>query len=127
MGKPVKITRVKNVFKALDDYPPLPKTIKVGAIDFTVKAWNPLAASNSLAIGLCDRGTATILVKEGLPPQMTAMVLLHEVLHAVHEVTGLEYVAGGEEPLVNALGYGLAQVWRDNPDFINFMEACYRR
>ena len=50
---------------------------------------------------------------------MTAETEMHEVIHALLELTGARGLIkhGREEELTQALGHGLTQVLRDNPGF----------
>ncbi len=103
----------------------MPRTIRVGPFDYTVKQWSGMASSNAGNWGLCDRCTLTILVAEGLHPMREAEVLLHEVLHAAYD-TGHAGATEGEEAMVSTLGYQLSQVIRDNPDLMRYFEEVYR-
>lgn len=106
----------------------LPAIVRVGGLDYTIKRWNRQAADNAGAFGMCDRATQVILIQDGLPPQLEAHVVLHEVLHAAYSAAGMNAIPEhiSEERLVGALTHQLTQVWRDNPDLVAYMEATYR-
>ncbi|MGN6146618.1 MAG: hypothetical protein ACTHOP_23880 [Mesorhizobium sp.] len=106
----------------------IPRLIRVGPLDYTVAGWAADRAGSERALGMCDRELLAIWIKEGLPVHKAAEVLLHEVLHAIYDVTGLG--AGEpetrEERIVAALGFQLLQVWRDNPALVAFFERVLR-
>jgi hypothetical protein len=105
---------------------PLPKSVRIGALDYKVKTWSPKAADNTGALGLCDRETCKILLKGTLGPQKMAEVLLHEVVHGCFDGAGLRVDLGPhEENIVNGLGYQLLQVIRDNPKLIAFLQGAF--
>lgn len=102
----------------------LPDTIRVGYLDYTIEAWSAAHATTADRIGECDRQNSIIRVRDDLPPQKTAEVLLHEVLHAAYDMG----CVGGEdeEKTVSIFGRQLTQIWRDNPQFVAFMESTFR-
>ena len=62
-----------------------------------------------------------IEVEKGLPAIEQANTMLHEVMHAVYYVQGMNCIDAKaddvEEKIINSLGNGLTQVFRDNPEF----------
>lgn len=103
-----------------------PATVRIGAFTWAIKDWEARAADNSRAYGMCDKGTHTILIQEGMRPQKEAEVLLHEVFHAIYDVSGLGLMDNmPEEPIVNMLGYHMLQVIRDNPNLMAYLAACF--
>lgn len=108
------------------DRPPYPTTIRVGAMDYTVKPWDPRAAHNTGALGMCDRCSNTILLMTGMVPQKEAEVLLHEVVHAAYDGSGLNTNhERSEEQIVNVLGYMWLQLIRDNPALMEYLQAVF--
>lgn len=102
--------------------PKLPARVRIGALDYTVKPWSPMAADNTSAYGMCDRSTCVILIREDLVPQKMAEVLVHEVLHACYHGAGLVIDEGiSEERIVLALALQWVQVLRDNPALLSFI------
>jgi hypothetical protein len=100
----------------------MPKSIRIGYRDYAVEHWPTNIATASNRLGECDRMNFVIRVREDMNPQLTAEVLLHEVIHAVWEMGCMgDPPSGDEERCVNILGNQLTQVWRDNPKFIAFM------
>lgn len=103
----------------------LPASIRVGYRDYAIEKWMPALASASGRFGECDRLNLVIRVREDLPASITAEVLLHEVIHAAYANGALE-AGDGEERVTETLANQLSQVWRDNPDFTDFMSASLR-
>lgn len=102
----------------------MPETIRVGYLDYVVEAWPSSLASTSDRIGECDRQNSIIRIRDDLPPQKTAEVLLHEVLHAAYDMGCIS--GEDEEKIVSIFGHQLTQIWRDNPQFVAFMESTFR-
>lgn len=93
-----------------------PASIKVGFRDYRIESWPAREASASNRFGECDRTNSVIRVRDDLPPQVTAMLAMHEMLHAAWENGDLP--GTDEEKTVAVLANQLAQIVRDNPDFM---------
>jgi hypothetical protein len=104
----------------------LPTSVRVGYADFTVIDWPYMEAISNDADGECHPQTRIIRIRSDLNPGRKACVLLHEILHAAYQMGDL---SGGEseEKIVTVLAHQMTQVWRDNPDFVRFMEASLGR
>jgi len=101
----------------------LPKSIRVGYRDYAIESWVPALASAAGRWGECDRMNMVIRIRDDLLPSVTAEVLLHEVIHAAYQMGALDS-DDKEERVVEVLGNQLAQVWRDNPEFVVFMSEA---
>jgi hypothetical protein len=53
-------------------------------------------------------------------------IVLHELIHCVFKITGIAPKAG-EEHIVSALAPCLAQIIRDNPELIEWMQETVRK
>ena len=104
----------------------LPKSIRVGYRDFAVEAWDPLAASGAACFGEFASMQGVIRLRADLPPQELANTLLHELMHAMHFTGGIRGGEKSEEDTVVILANQLAQVWRDNPEFVQFMSEALK-
>lgn len=62
-------------------------------------------------------------IRSDIPAVTQAEVLLHEVLHCAFWFGCIED-KDDEERTVSILSNVMAQVWRDNPDFVAFMSKC---
>ncbi len=67
----------------------------------------------SEADGWCDCGNQTIAIYEGLPNEAMADTFLHEVIHAIGNVMGVEW--GSEENVARRVATGLCTVMKSNP------------
>lgn len=103
----------------------MPTTIRVGHLDYRVEDWTPSEAYVNGRFGECDKHHLVIRVRADLPAQRKAEVLLHEVLHAAWEMGDLSDGCA-EEKVVTVLANQMTQVWRDNPEFVSFMEGSFR-
>ena len=61
----------------------------------------------------------TIELNANLPVAFQPIVLLHEAIHGVLSHAGIEH----DEGTVQALGYGLVDLLRDNPDLVRLIVA----
>lgn len=102
----------------------LPKSIRVGYRTYIVEAWPAIEASGEGRFGEHSPLSGVIRVRDDLDPVEKANTLLHEVLHAAHFVGGIQGGNKSEEDTVIILANQLAQIWRDNPDWVAFMSAA---
>ena len=101
----------------------LPKSIRGGYRDFTIVEWNSREAVSASRYGECDKMQAIIRVDTQWGQVKAANTLLHEVMHAVYDISKLQD-DDKEERIVAAISSQLTQVWRDNPEFVAFMSEC---
>jgi len=71
--------------------------------------------------GQYDPFALQIKILKNLGPTRTAEVILHEVLHALHDAT--PFVGGEEEDVVQALAPALIRLVQDNPSFFPQLQA----
>jgi len=105
--------------------PSYPRTIRVGPFDWAIKPWDPRAAGNTAAYGMCDTGTLTILIQEGLTLQWEQHVLIHELFHAMHStgaVRELAFDSNLEEGTVAIFAFQMLGLMRDNPDLMAYLQ-----
>lgn len=110
--------------------PTLPPTITVGPLTYTVAldatAIHVASIGNgSPLMGSCDYAKQSIALDPTLAADALATTLLHEVLHAVTEMTGYRDTLGPDkdEELVNRLAPPLLDVLRRNPSLVAFLVA----
>lgn len=102
--------------------PKLPEKVRVGYRDFAVRPMKPLEATAKDIFGECDLTMAEISIRDDLHPVKAANTLLHEVLHAAFYIGNIDHHGPEQEKIVTVLANMLSQVWRDNPDFVAFIE-----
>jgi len=93
--------------------------IRIGYINFAIQPF-PLGFAANLD-GKTDFTNQIIYIDEILSPEAKACTLLHEVLHVIWALSAL-HDDDKEERIVTALGNGLSQVIRDNPEFATFIK-----
>jgi hypothetical protein len=98
----------------------LPKTIRVGHRDFAIENWDIQSASAEGRFGDCDNNNARIRVCTAHDAGKTVETLMHETLHACWN-NGALGSKETEEKVVTVLAKQLAQVVRDNPEFVAFL------
>lgn len=103
----------------------LPKSVKVGYRVYPIEDWAPAVAEAAGRDGECHRPQGVIRVRTDFDPQYVAEVLLHEVLHAGYDMGGLK-AEDDEERVVTVLTCQIMQIWRDNPDLVEFVSRTFR-
>jgi hypothetical protein len=99
------------------------QSVKVGPIRFDVSLVKKLNAVNDAGTGMEWLNgrvlwqESLIEIEEGLNEDVRRAALLHEVLHAVLEQAG---ITEHPETSVVALGYGLLQLLRANPELVAY-------
>lgn len=101
----------------------MPTKMRIGYRDYAVEVWPPNVACAARKYGECDSANSVIRIDTCYGPAVTAETLLHEVLHACYESGNIDG-EDDEERTVSAMSKQLAQVWRDNPDFVAFMSEA---
>ena len=70
--------------------PKLPTVIKVAGLEVQLQSWNPDVANAERCFGKFMDAETKMYVDINQPPTRIAGVLLHELLHAVYNIYGLE-------------------------------------
>jgi hypothetical protein len=85
-----------------------PRRLKVLNLTYSVRFVASIEAS-----GWCDFDQQEIVLAEGQSREALADTFLHEVLHAVGHLMGVDYEA--EEQVVQTMATGLTTFWQANP------------
>jgi hypothetical protein len=101
----------------------LPSSIRVGYRDYDLVVVSPLNAEAEGAFGRHSSTACRIEVRTDTKPAETADTLIHETLHAVWNVAGLQ-AKDSEERIVTSLAHQLTQVIRDNPELVAYLTAA---
>lgn len=103
-----------------------PKVIKIGAMDYKVVPLEKIEDEDGTqSWGEIEYNTYTIRVQKVQPSIAGAVdTLLHELLHGIWHETDLRGDIGVklEERIVRNLSSGLIALFRDNPQFLRWME-----
>lgn len=93
----------------------LPDKIKITQYSFNVYRVD----KNDEYLGETQADNLSIKVTEGIDDKLQAMVLLHEVLHAMVYCYGIKFdTQEQEEYYINAFGLALFDVLRDNQSLL---------
>lgn len=93
-----------------------PATVAIGPHTYEVAVVDELGGD---LIGDTDSTQLTIRLQAGMPDSVTAEVLLHELLHAVWDMTPLrDFDDAVEESIVTALAPPLLDLLRRNPKLV---------
>lgn len=103
----------------------MPESVKVGYRDFKIEPWPSHEATTYGADGLCDKRNAIIRIRDDLEPQLKAETLIHELKHAAWDMAALGDRAT-EEAAITSLSRYEAQIWRDNPELVAYIEQTFR-
>ena len=104
----------------------LPKSIRVGPFDYAVRYTEAHSDDKLNVLGQCSPTRLSILIQQDMPPTRTAECVLHEVTHAIADCYALMDDDGkvAEERMAQVFGAGWAQVWRDNPKLLQWMQKA---
>lgn len=108
----------------------LPTKLRIGHVDVEVEIWNHLWAQDANRWGEWSTREMKIRIDTtGRQPIEILCTLMHEVLHAIcwaYEVRFVDTLDKGDHPdteerMVGILSGALAQVYRDNPELVQFI------
>lgn len=94
--------------------------IKIGGTTYPVIDRDDLHDNHKPLYGWIKFNTMEILISTELGPQARYTVLWHEIVHGILNHAGLDE---HDERMVMALGYGIVQVLRDNPELLALLET----
>lgn len=96
-----------------------PKKIKVGPYTYTVQLYPDSTISDH---GACVYAHQTIFINPNQHPDRAGDTLLHEVLHAIWDLSGFDVMPDlHEETVVRSFASWLSQVLKDNPELTKFV------
>ncbi len=92
----------------------IPKSIRIGGVEYEVVYTENLRDGNNLLYGLINYDDCTISLSttDGNSHQHQCVTLLHEILHGIRNHAGAEIK--NEEAVVDMFAKGLYQVLQDN-------------
>lgn len=91
-----------------------PKTVTILGKPFTVKV---VTSPHYEAYGEVDCAAQEILIASEQAHEQRRDTLLHEISHAIEGQLGMTI----DHSFIHALGCGLSQVIRDNPDLVKWL------
>lgn len=113
--------KFKSAKAAIDN---LPKSLRIGPLDWRIERWAPIAATASKRYGECSHLEQVIRVDSAIVSQhKVADTLLHEISHAIYVQYGI-MDDDKEERIVGTFSTGWLQVYRDNPSLLTWLSRC---
>jgi hypothetical protein len=94
----------------------LPSTVKAGPIWYDIQLDEGLREKE--LYGSIRFLESVIALLPGLPLVLEKIKLLHELIHAVLANAGF---AKHDERVVDALAFGLLQIWLENPELVKYL------
>lgn len=102
----------------------LPEMLKIGAFDIHIKPLDHEAEASEL--GYFSKLNQTIGLSNNFSSKrLAAVTLLHEIFHAIYWAQDIKS-RDGEERTVEMMSSGFAQVWRDNPKLIEYLDGALK-
>ena len=77
-------------------------------------------------VGLFEADHMAILIQDGQGIVQEANTLLHEVIHAVHYMYGLEE-KNSEERIATVVANGLMEIMARNPELVKYFNIAWRK
>lgn len=98
----------------------LPRKVKIGCYDISVVDWHPHAAAALGRYGEFSSLELLIRIDLSVNPVVIANTLLHELMHAIYWVYEIRD-GDDQERTVTTMATGMTQVFKDNPNIVNFI------
>ncbi len=102
----------------------MPSYVRVGPYDVRIRELDPSDAEKNYGLFHSEK-MEIHLRKEFSCPQQAADTLLHEILHAVWHIAGMNH-KDGEERLVATLATQICAVVRQNPEIVKFLQMALK-
>lgn len=102
--------------------------MRVGFRTYDVEKWGhsiPHHVEHSV-VGEHNGTANTIKIVVSQPPREIANTVIHELLHAVCDVYGID-LGDKEEPVVNTMANGITDIFRANPEFAAWFSTTLER
>jgi len=104
----------------------LPDKVKVACFDIKVEEWHPNSANSRRCYGEFSALELLIRIDVSSAPTKIVDTLIHELNHAIYWVYGMED-GDEEERIVGTMATAWTQVYRDNPDILDFIKTALLR
>lgn len=102
----------------------LPKSLRIGALDWQIERWNAAQAQGANRFGECSHVEQIIRIDSAIvSPARVADILFHEVNHAIYARYRLND-DDKEERVVALFATGWLQVFRDNLQILVWLQRC---
>lgn len=99
----------------------LPNKVKVACFDIDIEDWHHRTATADGNFGTFSPIELKIRIDTSCNPIMICEVLQHEILHAIYWAYVIDD-KDNEERIVSVMATALIQVYRDNPDIMDYID-----
>ena len=101
------------------------KSIKVGPVKYQLVESASLLGENGQAYdGVHRPSEGKLMVRSGIPDgTYKKVVLMHEIIHACFETTGLDVPLEWRERICDALGYQIVGLIKENPQLVEYVKS----
>lgn len=89
-------------------------SVRIGAIQYEVQEAPSSEMASEGRLGDCSTARGRIRITDGVPPQVQAAVLVHEIIHAIFDDSGLMLDRDEEEKFVSTLAPRFTSLLADN-------------
>jgi hypothetical protein len=103
----------------------IPKSLKIAGETIEIETYGIEAAGANGIFGAFNALHGTLMICDELSKMSCLNTLIHEIGHAIYFFYGIED-ADEEEKTVNQMGVGWAQIWKDNPDLVKFLNYAVK-
>lgn len=90
-----------------------PKRLKILNLTYSVEFCSKTVRETAESDGWCDFDEQKIVIYDGLANEAKADTFLHECIHAIGWVMGVEWTK--EEQVSRRIATGLCTLWKENP------------
>lgn len=98
-------------------YESMPKKVRIGFQSYEIRIMDKDSGDINLICGSSHALKQVITITDQMVPQQVANTFLHEVIHAIHHVYGLQHREDpSEEEYTNLTTNGLSAFIQDNPE-----------
>lgn len=100
-----------------------PKKVKVGPFSVSVRLESLREASENSLIGLWQDHLLSVILDNGMPGEQEQETLLHELIHAAWDCTGLSKRLDDdqEEEVIRSISPLIFGMLRDNPKLVAYL------
>lgn len=102
----------------------LPRRVLIGHRSYDIISWSRKASEQADARGQINPEPPAIRIATYLTPLDKVEVMLHEIIHGI--LWKEDLAEDIEEDVVTTLGEGLAQVFRDNAELLEWIAKTVR-
>jgi len=97
----------------------LPTSIRIGPYDIEVRALDPVRATARNVYGSANRSAHWVEIDQSQLPEVQFQTFLHEIQHMIIGIYDIDIK--DEENLVTVMAMAWMQIYRDNPEFMTYL------